>query len=106
MALSNKPWGQFSEADYTPEQFCAAALVDDTPSGAPKTKASCHLPVREPDGALNRNALFAAQGALVGARGGVKLSPAAKRAAARRLMALMHANDLTPADSLRRMAGG
>jgi hypothetical protein len=28
MPVSNRPWSSFSEADYTPAQFCRAALVD------------------------------------------------------------------------------
>lgn len=105
MAVSNKPWGSFSEADYTPEQFCRAALIDLNPVGQDKVKGLCKLPVREPDGSLNRNGLHAAAGVLAGARGGVQATPAMRRAAARRLLAHYRELDEPPPPSLGRMAG-
>ena len=106
MALSTKPWGSISESDYSsPDAFCGACLVDLNEPGAPKAKAKCKLPVSEPGGALNRNALLAAQGALVGARGGVDAPPSEKKMAARKLVRMMSANDMQPAMSLKQMAG-
>lgn len=104
MAVSNRPWGDFTEADYTPEQFCRAALIDQNPSGEPKTKGLCKLPVREPSGTLNRNGVHAAASALAGGRGGVQASPDAKRAAARRLIAAYGELDEDPPESVVRMA--
>ncbi len=104
--LSTRPWGEISESDYPDaESFCAACLVDLNEPGAEKVKANCKLPIREPGGAINRNALFAAQGALVGARGGVDLPPEEKRKAARKLIAIMRENDIEPTDSLVELAG-
>jgi hypothetical protein len=105
MPISSKPWGQFSEADYSPESFCRAALVDDNPAGQEKAKARCHLPILEPDGALNRNGVHAAAAALAGARGGVRISVEAKRRAARKLLARYRELEEEPPDSLRRLAG-
>jgi len=106
MPVSNKPWGNVSESDYRDAAaFCRACLIDLNRSGEEKTKAKCKLPVREPSGALNRNAVHAAAAALAGARGGVAAPPDAKRAAARRLLRLYGELGDEPPESLRRMAG-
>ena len=105
MPFSNKPWGAISEADYPDaEQFCSACLIDLNPEGRPKTKAACKLPVREPGGAYNRNAIHAAAAALAGARGGVDAPPEAKRRAARRLVRLYREMGEEPPEAIRRMA--
>lgn len=102
MAVSDKPWGQFSAGDYTPEQYAAACLVV---SGDRSVKDNCHLPVREPDGTLNRNACHAAAASLAGARGGVQIPPDAKRSAARKLVSLYRGQlKEDPPPSLSRMA--
>ncbi|MHB8398438.1 MAG: hypothetical protein ACYDCI_05815 [Candidatus Limnocylindrales bacterium] len=89
MAISDEPWGQFSAADYpTAAAYCSACLIDTNEPGQDKTKGGCHLPVHEPDGDLNRNGIHAAAARLAGAGGGVKVSPQAKKAAARKLVAL------------------
>jgi hypothetical protein len=85
--ISNSPWGQFSEADYDVEQWHNACIIH-LHDGAPESKEQCKLPVREPDGTLNRNAVHAAAGALAGARGGVQAPPDAKRRAAATLRGL------------------
>jgi len=89
--LSTRPWGSISEANYRDaEHFCSACLIDMNPAGQPKKKSLCKLPVREPGGAYNRNALVAAALALtVGHRGRrVQAPPDARRKAIRKLMAL------------------
>lgn len=87
--ISTKPW------DGSPSQwpdaaaFCRACLIDENETGQPKTKALCKLPYREPEGgAPNVNAIHAAAAALAGGRGGVQATPASKKAAAKRLLAL------------------
>jgi len=83
--VSNKPWSSFKASDYTPAQWKAACLIV---RGDGSTKAQCSLPVREPDGTLNKNGLMAAAGVLAGARGGVNATPEEKAkalAACRRL---------------------
>lgn len=103
-ALSTAPWNA-SASDYaSAEAYCSACLVDENKPGETKVKNACHLPVKEPGGKLNRHALYAAQGALVGARGGVDLPAAVKRAAAKKLVALLKAHKLPPAASLMRLA--
>lgn len=106
MAVSDKPWGSFSAADYTPEQYCRAALIDLNAPGAAKTKGLCKLPVREPDGTLNRNGVHAAAAVLAGARGGVDAPPDQRRAAARALVAAYRQLDEPPPPSLSRLGSG
>ncbi len=104
MAISNRPWGQFKESDYTLEQWHRACLIH-LHDGAPTSKAQCKLPVREPDGTLNRNGVHAAAAALAGARGGVDAPMEQKRAAARKLITLYNELDEEPPESIRRLAG-
>ena len=62
MPVSNKPWGDFTEADYTPEQFCNASLLDFNQEGTQKVKGLCYLPYKEPDGTINLNGIQATAG--------------------------------------------
>lgn len=99
MAVSNKPWGDISQADYKDaDAYCAACLVDLNGSG-PKTKDKCYLPVKEPGGAYNANGIASAVAYL--AR--TKIPPKAKTAAAKKLISL-YKNVLQrdPPDSLSR----
>lgn len=105
MDVSDKPWGQFSDSDYTDAQYEAAAVLDRGPDAGNTAKERYGLRVREPDGTLNRNGVHAAAGDLVGARGGVKAPPAAKKAAARKLVSLYRQIGDPPPDSLVRLAG-
>ncbi len=102
MKVSTKPWGRFKESDYTLEQWCKACLIRLSPK--PQSKAECKLPVREPDGTLNRNGVIAAAAALSGARGGVKAPPEQKRKAARALLRLYRQLKMQPPESIQKMA--
>jgi len=101
MAISDKPWSQFSQADYMPEQMRRACLIHIDPNS--DNKADHKLPVREPDGTLNRNGVHAAA-VLAGARGGVDAPPAQTRAAAQQLIRLYREMNEEPPESLRRLA--
>lgn len=103
MPISEKPWGKFSEADYTPEQWYEACLIKP-PKGDYTAKAQAKLPVREPDGTLNRNGVHAAAAALAGARGGVQASSEDKRKAARALIRLYRELEEEPPESIKRIA--
>lgn len=106
MAISNKPWGSISESDYTDAAaFCKACLIDLNEAGKEKIKTNCKLPVYEPGGALNRNAVHAAAGVLAGARGGVQAPPEEKRKAARRLARLYGQLDEELPEAVKRLAG-
>jgi ribosomal protein S18 acetylase RimI-like enzyme len=71
--LSEAPWSNYSAADYTVEQWHRACLIHQH-QGPPTNKNQCKLPVRTPDGTVNRNGVHAAAAALAGARGGVHAS--------------------------------
>lgn len=107
MAISNRPWSSITESDYASAgAFCDACLINlnDGPRNR-WSKAQCKLPVREPGGAVNRNAVHAAAAVLAGGRGGVQAPAAAKRAAARKLIGLYRQLDEDPPDTLRRISG-
>jgi HK97 family phage prohead protease len=99
-AVSNTPWSQFTQADYTPEQWRRACLID-TGQGDVDSKDRYSLPVREPSGTLNRNGVHAAAGRL----NQVQTSAEKKATAARALIRLYGELGEDPPDSLRRMAG-
>lgn len=99
-SISTKPWSNFKESDYTPEQWKRACLIV---RGDGSTKAQCSLPVREPDGTLNKNALVAAAGALAGARGGVNATPEEKSKASASLRRLYGVANMESPDSLQHM---
>lgn len=80
--ISEKPWSDYTAADYTLEQWHAACLIH-LHDGPPTSKSECKLPVKTPGGALNRNGVHAAASVLAGGRGGVH-APSEKTAAARR----------------------
>lgn len=103
MRISNKPWSQISESDYSDEQWYDACLIKP-PRSEYTAKAQCKLPVYEPDGALNRNGVHAAAAVLAGARGGVKASPEEKRKAARVLLRLYRELEEEPPESIKRLA--
>lgn len=107
MAVSDEPWGQVSESDYADAgAFCDACLINlNTGGRSGWTKANCKLPVKEPGGDVNRNAIHAAAAVLSGARGGVDAPADAKRAAARKLVAMYRAADEEPPEMISRMAG-
>jgi len=97
--VSHKPWGRFSESDYTLEQLARASLIHM--QEPPKTKADCKLPIREPNGTLNANAIVAAAIRIHQTDAPMEK----KRKAARKLVSL-YRNVLNrePPDSLKRLA--
>jgi hypothetical protein len=105
MAISERPWSDFSDKDYTIQQLHRAALIH-THTGAPDTKDNEKVAVLEPDGTLNRGGVHAAASVLAGGRGGVDAPAADKRAAARRLITLYGELKETPPESIKRLAAG
>ena len=77
--VSDKPWSQFTQADYTDDQWYAACVLHK--NGQSKAKGDNGLPIKEPGGALNRNGVHAAAGRF----NQVDAPPEAKAAAARAL---------------------
>jgi hypothetical protein len=103
--VSNASWDGSPSRWDSVTSYCASCLIDRRTGGG-GSKADCSLPVREPGGAINRNAVHAAAAALAGGRGGVSASAEQKAMAARKLVR-MYRNDLNedPPESLMRMAG-
>ena len=106
MAVSDKPWGQFTDADYpTAQAFCDASLINmNTGPRADWSKQNCKLRVYEPNGDLNRNGVHAAASVLAGGRGGVNAPADMKRRAANKLMLLYGQLKEQAPESLRRLA--
>lgn len=102
-AVSDAAWNG-DPARYSPQQWRHACLID-TGQGDPDSKDRYKLPVREPDGTLNRNAVHAAAAALAGGRGGVQAPEAEKASAARALVAAYQQLGETPPDSITSLAG-
>jgi len=98
--ISEQPWSNYTEADYTIEQWHSACLIH-LHSGPPTSKSQCKLPVKTPDGALNRNGVHAAAAALAGARTPLQASPEQKAKAARTLRGYYTKLGETPPDSLK-----
>ena len=101
--VSEKPWSDYSEVDYTLQQWHKACLIHQH-EGPPTSKDECKLPVKTPNGTLNRNGVHAAAAALAGARGGVKATDSEKTAAAKALIRYYGQLNETPPDSLTNMA--
>jgi hypothetical protein len=97
--ISEQPWSSFTEADYTIEQWHAACLIH-LHDGPPTSKSQCKLPVKTPNGVLNRNGVHAAAAALAGARSPLKASPEQKASAANSLRRYYSQLGETPPDSL------
>ncbi|MFI7125987.1 phage protease [Nonomuraea sp. NPDC050153] len=100
-AVSDTPWSDYSQADYDIDQWHRACLIH-THDGDPQSKSDCKLPVLEPDGTLNRNAVHAAA-----ARINQVDAPADDiQKAARKLVALYRGDlDEDPPESLLELAG-
>lgn len=101
-AVVRKPWNG-SAARFEDDEYKRSCLIDrggDTP-----VKERCSLPVLEPNGDLNANALGAAAAALSGARGGLRgVSSAQKATAARKLIRYYAQAGMDPPPSLRSIA--
>lgn len=89
METTNKAWDGSASRWPDSASFCKSCLIDENTSGSDKVQAKCHLPIYEPDGTLNLNALGPAVGALAGARGqSVDATPASKQKAAAKLRSI------------------
>lgn len=97
--LSDKSWSSFKAADYSIEQWHAACLIHQH-TGAPTSKAECKLPIKTPNGVVNKNGIFAAAAALGGARGGVNATPEQKASAAKTLIRHYREMDKEPPPAL------
>lgn len=101
--VSEKLWSDYTKSDYTIEQWHAACLIH-LHNGPPTSKSQCKLPVKTPNGALNRNGVHAAAAALAGARSPLKAPPEQKAKAASALRRYYSQLGETPPDSLKQSA--
>lgn len=101
--ISERPWSDYTEADYSIEQWHAACLVH-LHDGPPTSKSQCKLPVKTPNGALSRNGVHAAAAALAGARSPLKVSAEQKAKAAGALRRYYSQLGESPPDSLKQSA--
>jgi phage head maturation protease len=105
MEVSDRPWSDLTAADYTPEQWHRACLIH-LHDGEPTSKDQCKLPVREPDGTVNRNGVHAAASVLAGGRGGVDAPESAIVSAKTAVRRLYEEMDEEPPESIRGQGDG
>lgn len=98
--FSEKPWSEYTKADYTPEQWHRACLIH-LHDGAPTSKDQCKIPVRTPTGVISKPGVHAAAAALAGARGGVNASDEQKSKAKKALLRYYTSFGDTPPESLK-----
>lgn len=105
MAVTNSPWDGSASKYPTAAAYAKACLINlNTGPAASWSKSKILLPVYEPNGDLNSNGVHAAAAVLAGSRGGVNAPPAAKKAAARKLVRLYGQLKETPPPSLKQLA--
>lgn len=103
--FSDAAWDGSASNYQDTDAYCAACMIDTNPSGAKKVQANCKLPYKTPSGAVSKAALRSIAGVLQGGMGGVKgVSPAAKKAAAKKCLALMHEAKIDAGQGLKDMA--
>ncbi len=59
-AYTEASWDGSPSRFDSPEAYCSASAIDLNPAGKSKTKSNCHLPYKEPSGAINVNGVRAA----------------------------------------------
>lgn len=59
-AFTDRPWDGAASRWPDAASYCRACAIDDNAPDAERSKAQCHLPIREPDGTYNLNAIRAA----------------------------------------------
>jgi len=98
IATTSKPWDG-SPGRFTDEQYARSAVLDRGGEGSVKERYG--LPVLEPDGTLNTNALAAAAGRIGQVHGA---TPAQRAAAARKLIRYYRMANMQPPPPLVRLA--
>lgn len=56
-AFTSKPWDGAASRFADTAAYCSSCLIDLNPAGEDKTQSLCHLPIKEPDGTVNINAV-------------------------------------------------
>lgn len=106
MATTDKAWDGSASRWPDAASYAKSCLINlNTGDSANWTKDNCKLPIYEPNGDLNTNALSSAAAVLNGGMGGLKgVSAAEKKKAARALMRAYGTAKMPPPDSLKNMA--
>jgi uncharacterized protein len=101
MTVSDAPW-QFSQSDYSPQQWREASLID-TEEGAAESRSRYKLRYKEPNGEVNRAGVHEATTLIYQLQG----VSAEKKAVAARTLASVYRNDLgeAPPDALVNIGG-
>lgn len=87
--FTSKPWDGSASRWPDAGSYADSCLINqNTGSRSQWTKGACSLPVQEPNGEYSVSAIHSAASVLCGGMGGVKAPPAAKKAAARKLVSL------------------
>jgi len=108
MAITEKSWdgsaGRFSDEEWA--RSCILDMGDCSAAAKQATaKERYKLPILEPNGDLNANALGSAAGALNGARTPLQACPAAKKSAAKKLVRAYAAAKLDAPEDIEALAG-
>lgn len=104
--FTDKPWDGSAARWPDAGSYADSCLINmNTGPRADWTKGACKLPVQEPNGDYNVNAIHSAVAVLAGGMGGVSASPDAKKAAAKRLKGLYGRLGEPLPPSLKSMAG-
>jgi hypothetical protein len=106
VVTTNQTWDGSASRWTDAKAYCNSSLINQNSSDNPDewVKSACALPVYEPNGDININAVHAAASALAGGRGGVKAPPAVKKAAARKLVKIYGQMQEDVPDSIKNMA--
>ena len=108
MAVTTQSWdgsaGRFSDEEWAHScivdlGLCSAASKEMT------AKQRYKVPILEPNGDLNANALGSAAGALNNARTALQVCPAAKKAAAKKLVSAYDSAKLDAPEHVEQLAG-
>ena len=97
--VSDTPWSNFSQSDYSDAQWTSACVLDKG-ADAGTAKQRYGLPIKEPGGALNRNGVHAAASRF----NQVQASPEAKSAAASKLRSAYSTLGEDPPDAIKAAA--
>ncbi len=103
--FTNKPWDGSAARWPDAGSYADSCLINlNTGSRSQWTKGQCLLPVQEPNGDYNVNAIHSAASVLAGGMGGVKAPSAAKKAAAQKLVTLYGRMKATVPTAVKQMA--
>lgn len=103
--FTNKPWDGSAARWPDAGAYADSCLINlNTGPRSDWTKGKCKLPVKEPSGPYNVNAVHAAASALAGGQGGVSAPPPAKKAAAKKLVSLYGRMGASAPPAIKQMA--